>query len=159
MTVVAGAVRSILTAELCAFVLLPALSVAVALAVSAEPSPPMMLFAGLLVPDRASVAVQATVASPLYQPLAFGGVVAEPDSVGATLSMLMPLTVVLEELSALSVTVPVTDWFAPLLPKTTGAVEDFTPDVASVGVKLTVTGLLFHPFPLAAGVRDPRIVG
>src|SRR3954454_15440441 len=102
MTVVAGAVRSILPAELCAFVLLPALSVAVALAVSAEPSPPMMLFAGLLVPDRAQELVEAPVAYLFSQPLAFGGVVGEPDSVGATLSMFMPPTVVLEELSALS---------------------------------------------------------
>ena len=114
VTVVFGAVRSILTAADWAFVELPALSVAVALAVSAVPSPVIVLFAGLVVPDRASVAVHATVTSPLYHPAEFGFVVGAPLRVGATLSMLMPPTVVLAVLSALSVTVPVTDWFAAL---------------------------------------------
>src|SRR3712207_4808701 len=46
VTVVLGAVRSILTGADCAFVELPALSAAVALAVSAVPSPVIVLFAG-----------------------------------------------------------------------------------------------------------------
>src|SRR3954463_5921828 len=61
VTVVFGAVRSILTAADCAFVGLPALSGAVALAVRAVPSPVIVLLAGLLVPESASAAVQATV--------------------------------------------------------------------------------------------------
>src|SRR4051794_10636844 len=89
VTVVLGAVRSILTAGDCAFVELPALSVAVALAVSAVPSPVIVLFAGLVVPDSASAAVHATTTSSLYQPAAFASVVALPDRVGATLSMLI----------------------------------------------------------------------
>src|SRR3954447_25841286 len=96
VTVVFGAVRSILTGALWALVELPALSVAVLLAVRAVPSPVIVLLAGFVVPDTASAAVQATATSPLYQPAAFGSVVGLPESEGATLSMLMPLTVVLE---------------------------------------------------------------
>jgi hypothetical protein len=59
-------------------------------------------------PDRASEAVQWIVTSPLYQPSAFGAAVAAPLSVGAVLSMLMPPTLVLALLSALSVAVPET---------------------------------------------------
>ena len=52
VTVVIGAVRSILTAGDCAFVLLPARSDAVALAVSAVPSPPIVLSSGSAVPEK-----------------------------------------------------------------------------------------------------------
>jgi hypothetical protein len=161
VTVVVGAVRSILTAgALCTEPLvLPALSVAEALDVSPLPSPLMIVSTGLVVPDKASVAVQWTVTSPRYQPAAFGLVVGAPDSPGATLSMLMPPTVVLAALSALSVTEPVTDWFARLVVSVVGAEEDLTPDVASPGVKETVTSVLFQPFAFAAGVREPMIVG
>jgi hypothetical protein len=159
VTVVFGAVRSILTAADCALVELPALSMAVALAVSAVPSPVIVLFAGVVVPDSASAAVHATATSPLYQPAAFGLVVGAPVSVGAILSMLMPLTVALAVLSALSLTVPVTDWFAALLVNVVGADELFTPDVASLGANETVTSVLFHPFTLAAGVREPVMLG
>ena len=34
-----------------------------------------------------------------------------------------------------------------------------TPDVASVAENVTVTALLFHPAPLAAGERTPTTVG
>ncbi|WP_157623267.1 hypothetical protein [Terrabacter sp. Root181] len=159
VTVVFGAVRSILTAALCALVELPALSVAVVLAVSAEPSPVIVLLAGLVVPDSASAAVQATATSPLYQPAAFAFVVGFPDNVGATLSMLIPLTVVVAVLSALSVAVPVTDWSATLPLSVVGAEEDLTPDVASLGVKVTVTSVLFQPLAFAAGVREPAMIG
>src|SRR4029079_3542657 len=127
--------------------------------VSAVPSPVIVLFAGLEVPDSASPAVHATVTSPLYQPAAFGDVVGEPSRVGATLSMLIPLTVVLAVLSALSVTVPVTDWFAPLVLNVVGADEVLTPEVASLGANETVTSVLFQPFAFAAGVREPVMVG
>ena len=73
--------------------------------------------------------------------------------------MLMPETVVLAVLSALSVTVPVTDWLAPLPVRVVGAVALFTPEVASAGVNDTVTSVLFQPLALAAGVREPPMVG
>src|SRR4051794_4175733 len=138
---------------------LPAWSVAVLLAVRAVPSPVIVLLAGLVVPDNVSVAVQATATSPLYQPAAFGFMVGLPDSVGATLSMLMPLMVVLAVLSALSVTVPVTDWLAALVLRVVGAEEVLTPGVGSPGAKETVTSVLSQPFVFAAGVREPVIVG
>src|SRR6478735_9575028 len=163
MTVVTGAVRSILTAgALWALVELPALSVTLAPAVSAEPSPVMVLLAGTAParPESASDAVHATVTSLLYQPFALGAVVGVPESVGAALSMLMPLTVVLVELSALSTAVPVTDWFAPLVETTTGETGCvLMPERPSLAVKVTVTSVLFQPLALAVGVRDPVIVG
>ena len=51
--------------------------------------------------------------SVLYQPFAFGAVVGAALRFGAVLSMLMPLTVVLALLPALSTAVPSTDWSAP----------------------------------------------
>src|SRR3954467_9466605 len=94
VTVVFGAVRSILTAGLLCTepLVLPARSVAVALAVSPVPSPPIVLLAGSVVPDSGSVAVHLIVTSLLYQPAAFGAVVGAPDRVGGTLSMLIPVT-------------------------------------------------------------------
>ncbi len=73
--------------------------------------------------------------------------------------MLMPLTVVLAELSALSVAVPVTDWFAAFAERVVGGLDVFTPDRASVGVNETVTSVLFHPLAFAAGVRVPMMPG
>src|SRR6266511_1758865 len=88
---VTGAVLSILTAGLeVAFVELPALSLTDADAVRPVPSLEMVLSA-----------------------------VAAPESVGATLSMLMFETVADALLSALSTAVPVTDWLAPTTTPTT----------------------------------------
>ena len=82
----------------------------------AVPSPLMIEFAGHVgasTPDNASAHVQWIVTAVLYQPFAFGDVVGAPDSVGAVLSTLMPLTVAVAVLPARSAAVPVTDWPAP----------------------------------------------
>ena len=94
-----------------ALVVLPALSETEADAVKPVPSLLMVLSAGHepSTPDRPSLHVQCTVTSDLYQPAELGDVVGAPDKSGATLSMLMPLTVVDAVRSALFVAVPVTD--------------------------------------------------
>src|SRR3954451_12819710 len=91
---VVGAVRSIMTVGLSAFVMLPALSETLSEALRPVPSPVMVLFAGTLLasPDVASNAVHLIATSPLYQPLPFAPVVGAPLSDGAVLSMLMPVT-------------------------------------------------------------------
>src|SRR5205823_1538007 len=117
-------------------------------------------------PDSVSAGVQCTVTLALYQPAAFGDVVAAPVSEGATRSMLIPLTVVLAELSALSETVPVRDWFAPSVPTVAVAATlaasvvngpltggcAVTPEPESVATQLTVTPGLFHPATFGAGL-------
>jgi hypothetical protein len=162
---VVGAVRSILTAALSAFVVLPALSLTDALALSPEPSPVIVLFAGIPAarPESASLAVQAMTTLPLYQPLAFAAVVGAPLSEGAVLSTLTPVTdAVVLPLSARSVAAPLADWSAPSA-RTTDAGHDLTPDACAPGSaqsKLTVTFVLFQPFALPlAGVRVAPIVG
>src|SRR5207249_7800891 len=82
---------------------------------SAAPSLPIVLFAGQepLSTDSPSEHVQSIVTLPLSQPLAFGLVVGAPARLGSVLSMLIPLTVALALLSALSTALPPTDWFAP----------------------------------------------
>src|SRR5918912_2267451 len=89
---VLGAVRSILTPLTVRLAVLPALSLIEALADRLSPSPAIMLLVGHRPsrPDRASPHVQATVTSAVYQPAAFGWVVAAPLRVGAVLSMLIP---------------------------------------------------------------------
>ena len=54
---------------------------------------------------------------------------------------------------------PVTDWLAALAVSVVGPEEDLSPDVASLGVKETVTSVLFQPLVFAAGVRLPVMVG
>ena len=115
---VVGAVRSILTAGLVADFALSALSLTDALAVRLRPSPPMTLSPGTvaaLIPESASVADQWIVTSPLYQPAPFGELVGAPLRLGAVLSMLNGPTEPDALLSALSVALPLTDWFAPSL--------------------------------------------
>jgi hypothetical protein len=60
------------------------------------------------IPDSRSWPVQWIVTSPLYQPKAFGFVVAAPESVGGVRSMLMSFTVAVALLPALSSAWPVT---------------------------------------------------
>src|SRR4051794_36012994 len=76
--VVVGAVRSILIPSTVTLRTLPALSFTDADAERLSPSPSILLLSGTLPswPDSASEAVHATTTSPLYQPLAFGSVVA-----------------------------------------------------------------------------------
>ena len=102
---------------------------------------------------------------PLWVSLAFAVRICVPETeagrearltVGAALSMLMPLTVALAELPALSVTVPVTLWLEPSVLTVMGPVTLATPESASFPVKLTVTMLLYHPAALAARSRGGR---
>src|SRR5205823_4335049 len=114
------------------------------------------------IPDRTSAALQWTVTLPLYQPAPFGAVVAAPLSDGATRSMLMPLTVAVAVLSALSETDPVRDWPAPSDDTVCAAGHPgaFSPEgPLSAHVKLTTTGTLFQPNEFATGDRPPVMVG
>ncbi len=164
VAVVLGVVPSILRPLTVALAVLPALSPTEALAERLLPSPVTTLLAGQApspaMPERLSLQVQATVTSPVYQPLVFlVGPLGVPLSDGADLSMLIPPTVVLALLSALSTAVPVTDWLAPSPLSVVELVQLLMPDVASAQVKLTVTSLLFQPLPFAAGERLPVMVG
>ncbi len=73
--------------------------------------------------------------------------------------MLMLLTVAAAELSALSRAVPVTDWLAPLDDSVVAPGQLLIPDRASEQVNDAVTSVLLHPSALAAGLREPLIVG
>src|SRR5260370_27098169 len=99
------------------------------------------------------------VTSLLFQPKPLGSAPRLAVVVGAELSMLMPETVALALLPAISVAVPMTDWPAPSSISVTVWVELATPEVASLAVKLTVTGPLYQPSALAAVVGAPLIVG
>src|SRR3954451_21146327 len=82
-------------------------------------------------------------------------------SVGAVLSMLMPVWVFEDALPALSVQVPVADWFAPSVLRTlrspAGNPKSPTPDTVSVQIHSTTTSVLFQPVALAA-VRLLKVV-
>src|SRR5262245_61605979 len=110
-------------------------------------------------PERASKGLKCTVTLPLYQPAALGLVVAAALRVGLVKSMLMPETVVPALLPATSVAVPLTDWPAPSPLSVVGPETPARPERASLALKLTVTGPLFQPKPLAAGARAPLIDG
>src|SRR5437773_11977673 len=73
--------------------------------------------------------------------------------------MLIPETVVLVLLPALSVAVPVADWAAPAALRVIGLVQLAIPERTSEQRKLAVTSLLFQPLALAAGLRLPLIAG
>src|SRR5436190_806227 len=143
--------------------LLPALSDTVAgPAPRLRPSSVMTLSAGTVsgsTPDSASDALQWTVTSSLYQPALLGAAVAAPLSEGGVRSMLMSLTVVSLVLPALSSALPGADWPAPSFESVIGSVQPAMPDSASEQSKVTVTGVLFHPKPFAAGSRLPLMVG
>src|SRR5207248_11662696 len=98
-----------------------------------------------------------TVTSVLFQPLLVAGVgVAVMD--GLVWSMLI-VTVVLAVLPARSTAVPVTAWVSPSVVRVSGAGQTAMPERASLQVKVTVTGVLFHPLPLAAGAALASMVG
>ncbi|MBT2498202.1 hypothetical protein J7E25_03765 [Agromyces sp. ISL-38] len=164
LTPVTGGVRSTLTGTLDAVVVFPALSAIEALVVSALPSPVIRPLAGCVdgsIPDSASTPDHPIATSPLYQPFPLADVVGVPVRVGAVLSMLMPETPALAELSALSTAVPATDWFAPSVESTTvpPPVQDLMPESASAQMSETVTLELFQPAAFAAGAALPVMVG
>src|SRR6476646_2292144 len=113
--VVVGATRSILMPSTVAEEWFPAWSSMLAVADRLSPSPVITESAGHgpSSPESASLHVQWTVTSPLYQPFAFGAVVAAPVIVGAVSSTLMSATVEESLLSAASTAWPVTDCEAP----------------------------------------------
>src|SRR5256885_9189952 len=77
---------------------------------------------------------------PSYQPAALGEVVAAPLIVGAVLSMLIPETVVLALLPALSVAVPLVDWPVPSA-SVASAAQLWMPAGVSAQLKCTVASL------------------
>jgi hypothetical protein len=82
--------------------------------------------------------------------------------VGFSLSMLMPETVLVPTLSALSVAVRVTDWPAPLLENVmfSSSGQTATPERASEQANLTPTGLTYQPlFPMVPLTTAPLMVG
>src|SRR5262249_47594551 len=134
-----GAVRSILKPPLNAFVTLPALSATDTSPVPrSTPSPFTTLSAGAVaMPESRSSASHSTVTSPLYQPAALGAVVAAPVSVGAVLSILMPLTAADALLPATSVAVPATSWPEPSFSSVVAGEQAAMPEWASEHVKDT----------------------
>src|SRR3954462_15518349 len=128
---------------------LPALSVTLALAVSAVPSPCTTVSFGQApeeIPESASEHVQRTLTSPRYHPLAFGGVVTVPMIIGATGSTLIPSTVTPDVFPALSVARLVTLWFAPALSVTgLGQPPVAIPERPSVQVNETSVGAVCQP--------------
>jgi hypothetical protein len=118
----------------------PALSTAVPVT-SWSAASPVTVWSGvqLAIPDVASVQSKWTVTSWLYQPTAFGGVVAEPVIRGATVSIASGPTRTLAVLPATSTAVPVTDWSRPSRSSVIGAGQVLMPDSASEQVKTTRT--------------------
>src|SRR6266516_676580 len=141
---------------------LPALSLTLAETPRLLPSPPIVLLAGHApsMPDRASEQAQATITLLSYQPFAFGPVVAAPDSDGAVLSTLMPVTDVVAVLPALSVAVPDAVWLVPS-PRLWLAGQDLTPErfAWSAQAKLTVTSSAYQPLPFGARSAAAVTVG
>ena len=73
--------------------------------------------------------------------------------------MLIPPTVAVSLLPALSTAVPVADWPAPSLLSVSSDAQEATPERLSSQLYETVTGPLFQPNALASGDADPLIVG
>lgn len=73
--------------------------------------------------------------------------------------MLMSLTVALAVLPARSVALPVTDWPVPSVLTVASPVQVAMPETESEQEKLTETSVLFQPFALGAGVREPLMYG
>src|SRR5438445_3896276 len=138
--------------ETVVLVLLPALSVAVPLDDWPLPSASVASAAQLWIPESVSAQLKCTVTSLLYQPAALGEVVAAPLIVGAVLSMLIPETVVLVLLPALSVAVPVADWAAPAALRVIGLVPLAIPERTSEQRKLEVGRALWREREVAVGV-------
>jgi len=162
LAVVVGGVLSMLMPEAVAGALtLSALSVQ---APEADwPAPSVVSNVGevqLASPESASLPLNVTVTSVLFQPLAFAPGLALALAVGAVLSMLMPEAVAGSlTLPALSVQVPEADWPAPSAARTAGAVQLAIPESASLPVNVTVTSVLFQPLAFAPGLALALAVG
>src|SRR5207249_6525722 len=113
----------------------------------------------LAIPEGGAAQVKCTVAAPpSYQPAALGEVVAAPLIVGAVLSMLIPETVVLALLPALSVAVPLDDWPLPSA-SVASAAQLWIPESVSAQLKCTVASPLYQPAAAGEVVAAPPLVG
>ena len=101
--------------------------------------------------------VKCTVTDALFQPAVLGVGETEAEIPGAVVSTLMPDTAALVELSAMSVAVPVADWFAPSTVNGAAA-GAATPEPVSAQDHVNVTAALYQPFAFAP-VRGLLIVG
>src|SRR5450830_314937 len=166
-----GAVLSMLMPPWVSLAVLPARSAHVPIADWSAPSAVRVwLTVGSTTPEPpGSVQLHVRVTLVLFQPWVLAGVALAKAMTGGVLSMLMPPTVVVLVLSALSVAVPLTDWLAPSIdsvvwsdagevPSATQLLMPEAPVPVSVQVNVTVTSELFQPAPFA-GVREPMIVG
>jgi hypothetical protein len=73
--------------------------------------------------------------------------------------MLIPPTVMVTELPALSVAIPKTDWSAPSPDRVELPEYDAKPESPSSTMKVTVTDSLFQPLMFGSGLLEPLIVG
>jgi hypothetical protein len=129
-----------------------ALSVAVPLMTWFAPIVVSVTGAGhVAIPESASEQVKVTVALPKLM-LPTGAGVTTAVIVGGVLSRLT-FTVVVPVLPEVSVTVPLTGWFAPSVLTMTGEGQLCTGYEPAVHVKVTVTLELFQPFAFGAGER------
>src|SRR5207249_54953 len=147
--------------ETVVLVLLPALSVAVPVADWAAPAALRVIgLVQLAIPERTSEQRKLAVTSLLFQPLALAAGLRLPLIAGPVLSMLIPETVALALLPALSVAVPVTLWLAPSALSVTSGGQLAIPESASAQVKCTVTEPpSYQPAALGEVVAAPLIVG
>src|SRR5438094_2864368 len=86
-----------------------------------------------------------------------GEVVAAPLIVGAVLSMLIPATVVLALLPALSVAVPLDDWALPSA-RVASAAQLWIAAGVSAQLKCTVTTLLYQQAAVGEVVAAPPLL-
>jgi hypothetical protein len=111
------------------------------------------------IPDSASVAVNETVTSLLFQPFSFGEGLSATITTGGVRSIENGALVTDAVAPDESVTVPVTVWPAPSDVTTRSAGQLTTDEPGEVHVKCAVTGVLFHPSRLAAGLSETVIDG
>src|SRR5690348_8895544 len=114
-------------------------------------------------PVPESAQVKPTVTSVLFQPKVLAAGVRLPVITGLVLSIFMPERLAgVAVFPAASVQLPVTVWLSPSVVTVTSsglaaefpvaapdAPKEATPEVLSVQTNLTVTSLLFQPFPFA----------
>src|SRR5271154_5496427 len=108
-------------------------------------------------PEPESAQMNVTVTFELFQPLAFGAGEAAADIVGGVRSIFI-VSVVLEVFPALSVQLAVTG-VVPSVESVKGEGFPVAPESASLQVKVTVTGDLFHPAALGSGEGDAVMTG
>ena len=156
-----GGVRSMLIDPTVAEAKLPALSVQ--LPVTDWSAPSERSEAGLetvSAPETGSVQLKLTVTGTLFQPLALGPVNLEPVTVGAVRSI---LTVTETEFDVPCVLVAVHVIVVPAVSLLRIVVwhpeEEAIPLAGSETVQVTVTVLLFHPFPLGLGLMFGAMAG